>query len=213
MPYKIVDYAPKRTRRQPMLKDLIPGLFILGLCALAPSPLPNDTTAAALSIPGYVISPIPTPNRSLFPSIPMSENLAGQSAVEVSESKAPGGQLGVPVAARSPEPLQTEQLQDLNGPVSTESVDPVQVIREVFGPEAHTAIAIARAESGLRCDAHSGTEDLGLFQIHISVHREKFNGRSPYDCRANAEVAKQIYDRQGWEPWVVFKTGAFRRYL
>ncbi len=191
---KITDYAPKRPRRQRTFKDLIPGIFMLGLCAVVPSPVPHATSASAL--PYAYISPVPPVNTSLLPTLPMVEKQAGASAAEVSDPIPSIGQVDAPVADRSLEPS-----------------DPVQIIHEVFGPDAPTALAIAQAESGLNCGIDSPTSDSGLFQIHMPVHLEKFAGRSPYDCRANAEVAKQIYDASGWNPWVVYTNGSWRKYL
>jgi hypothetical protein len=62
---------------------------------------------------------------------------------------------------------------------SLPSADPMSIIREVFGPDANTSLAIATAESGLNCAAYSSTNDGGLFQINLGWHTAKFAGRSP----------------------------------
>lgn len=195
MQHKITDYAPRRTPKQRRFIDLIPGIFILGLCATTPAQLPYNTTAAVL--PPALISPVPTTNLSLLPTISITEKQAGESAVEGRDST---GSVTVEQSTQAVAP-------------SREPSDPITIIREVFGPDAPMALAIAQAESGLDCGIDSLTSDSGLFQIHLPVHLEKFGGRSVYDCRANAEVAKQIFDAQGWNPWVAFTNGAYRRFL
>lgn len=82
----------------------------------------------------------------------------------------------------------------------------------VFGDDCKMAIAIAKAESKLNCSAVSSTDDHGLFQIN-AVHMAKFKDRSPYDCEANIEVAKEIYQSSGWYPWSVFTSGGYLKYL
>ena len=76
------------------------------------------------------------------------------------------------------------------------------------------ALAISQAENGRRtCDrVHvntDGSKDVGIFQLN-SVHSGKGN---IYDCIENIKIAKRIFDRQGWEPWVVYQTGAYKKFL
>ena len=101
--------------------------------------------------------------------------------------------------------------------VDTKSLNSVeQEILDVFGLEDfQIARAIAKAESGLRVDAFhandNGTIDLGVFQIN-SVHfnRKGCSMAELVTLEGNVKCAKQIYDEQGWNPWVVFQTSAFR---
>ena len=95
-------------------------------------------------------------------------------------------------------------------PTPTKTIE--QKICEKFKEDCQVAVAVAKAESGLRCDAVSSTNDHGLFQIN-AVHFPKFAGKSPYDCDANIEVAYQIYKRQGFYPWTVYRTGSYKRFL
>lgn len=76
------------------------------------------------------------------------------------------------------------------------------------------ALAISQAENGTRrCDRthqnNDGSFDTGIFQIN-SVHAKKGNLR---DCTDNIKVAYQIYKASGWNPWVVYQTGAYKKYL
>jgi hypothetical protein len=88
-------------------------------------------------------------------------------------------------------------------------VDPVEAaIHRWFPDMEERASAIAFCESTFNPRAVSpGGSSHGLFQIH-NVHRPDFvavtgmswaEGR--YDPNANAQFARWLYDRQGWEPW------------
>lgn len=78
-----------------------------------------------------------------------------------------------------------------------------KAIEEAFGDQADTAKQIAFCESGIRAEAtnknKNGTTDTGIFQIN-SIHQipEKYLK----DPLINIRVAKVLYDRQGWNPWV-----------
>lgn len=82
--------------------------------------------------------------------------------------------------------------------------------------DCRTAIAVAKAESGLRCNAtnknRNGSTDSGVFQIN-SVHKAKYAGRNIFDCKTNVEVAYQIWKAQGFEPWVAYKRGLHKKFL
>ena len=100
--------------------------------------------------------------------------------------------------------------------VETASMSEVErAIYEVFGIEDYKmALAIAKAESGLRVHAFhandNGSIDLGIFQIN-SIHFNKAGClmNELVTVMGNVKCAKSIYDAQGWNPWVVFQTGAF----
>ena len=86
-------------------------------------------------------------------------------------------------------------------------LDLVGQIKRVFGEEAHIALSIAKAESGLNCKVISkpnknGTKDSGLFQLNSAFH--------PYipDCLENMLRAKKIRDQWGnYNAWSVCKNG------
>lgn len=89
-----------------------------------------------------------------------------------------------------------------------------EYIREKFGKAGDIAVAVAKAESGLRADAYhvntNGTIDLGVFQIN-TVHFEK-EGCSPIDLldfRKNVDCAYKIYEASGFNPWVAYTTGSY----
>lgn len=80
-----------------------------------------------------------------------------------------------------------------------------------WGPDdAVIATAISLAESGGRTDAThlntNGTTDYGLWQ-------ENHAGTPNYDWTdpdTAARRAKNQFDAHGWNPWTVFKTGAYK---
>lgn len=93
--------------------------------------------------------------------------------------------------------------------------DVEKYIYEVFGMENYkVAIAIAKSESGLREDAigvnSNGSVDIGIFQIN-SVHYKKAECqlKDIVTIKGNVDCAYKIYQDSGWNPWVVFQTGAF----
>jgi len=106
--------------------------------------------------------------------------------------------------------FQIRPSDSMPSPTPTKSVE--ERICQKFKENCQEAIAIAKAESGLRCDAVSPTNDHGVFQIN-AVHFPKFKGKDPYDCDANIEVAYEIYKRQGFYPWTVYRTGSYKRFL
>ena len=68
------------------------------------------------------------------------------------------------------------------------------------------AIAIAKAESGMRCGAvgvnKNGTIDRGIFQLNSAFHPPLFN------CLDNIKKAKQIYDQWGsFNAWTTYRNG------
>jgi hypothetical protein len=78
---------------------------------------------------------------------------------------------------------------------------------------ANIAAAVALAESGGRSTASNnntdGSQDRGLWQIN-TVH----GGLSTFDVAANTKAAIQISNGgTNWNPWVTFKTGAYKKFL
>lgn len=88
----------------------------------------------------------------------------------------------------------------------------------VFPEQPDVAWAIMMAESNGNPNAtdhnSNGTVDRGIFQIN-SIHSAMVNGNleSLYDIQTNLMVARELFVKQGWKPWVTFNTGAYKRYL
>ena len=96
--------------------------------------------------------------------------------------------------------------------------DTEKYIYEVFGIENYKiAIALARAESGLREEAigfNVGSVDIGVFQIN-SVHfkKEGCSLKEVSTMKGNIDCAYKIYQASGWNPWVAFKNGNFTNFV
>jgi len=92
----------------------------------------------------------------------------------------------------------------------------IAAIQETFGKDAEQAIRIASCESGIRSEAighnSNGSRDYGIFQIN-SVHFGKIPVKDKVAYLLNADnniaLAYQIYQRQGWNPWVCKKVLAY----
>ena len=91
-------------------------------------------------------------------------------------------------------------------------------ICDEFGLHCREAIAVARAESGLRESVFNintnNTIDVGLFQIN-SIHYSK-TGCSLKEVSTaigNIKCAKQIFDASGWNAWVAYNSGAYIKFL
>lgn len=99
-----------------------------------------------------------------------------------------------------------------------EAMTTEEYIAYVFGHDARMALAISQAENGTRaCDRTNWntnrTTDYGVFMIN-SVHLNKgWKLADLIDCHRNIDYAYQIYQAQGWTPWVVYNTGAYKQYL
>ena len=102
----------------------------------------------------------------------------------------------------------------LNRSLFKKAVAKEQTLEEyicTFDWDCQTALAVARAESGMRCDAQnvnrSNSLDAGLFQIN-SVHlRKGWRIGDLLNCRQNTEYAFEIYQGSGWSAWSVCKNG------
>ena len=99
-------------------------------------------------------------------------------------------------------------------------------IRQAFPEEPEIMIAIAMAESnlnnkavGYNCyyegksrscdkgDRHKAwSKDYGLYQIHQATKEQM-------TLDGNIKEARKLYDKRGKSPWVVFNSGAYKKYL
>jgi hypothetical protein len=128
-------------------------------------------------------------------------NVEFKKPIEIKEREVPTKEI-VRVMEEIPHP------QDLQ-------TDVEKYIYEVFGIEDYkVAIAIAKAESGLREDAininSNNTIDVGIFQINqIHFKKDGCSLKEVSTMQGNIDCAKQLYDSSGWNPWVAFKNGAF----
>jgi hypothetical protein len=47
--------------------------------------------------------------------------------------------------------------------------------------------------------------------VHLT--RAGLNLRDLLDCRANIDLAYQLYQERGFQPWSTYNNGAYRRFL
>jgi hypothetical protein len=98
---------------------------------------------------------------------------------------------------------------------SVDSSSVTELICNVFGKNCKIALAIAKAESGLRCDAIGdgslNPKSYGLFQIRAFWNRpppEKL-----LDCYENIKYAHEIFNYSGWSPWSAYTNGSYKNHL
>jgi len=73
-------------------------------------------------------------------------------------------------------------------------------IKAVFKEYGDQAVKVAKCESGLNPKARNKTSSArGLFQIMQSWH--KIDQKWLYNPTVNIEIAHQLFQEQGWEPW------------
>lgn len=89
-------------------------------------------------------------------------------------------------------------------------------IRKTFPEDPERAVAIAKAESGLRIDAvnpeqHKGCKgSIGIMQIACVHNIEDIDALK--DPIVNLKKAREIYDREGWQPWGAYTNGSYKLY-
>lgn len=91
-------------------------------------------------------------------------------------------------------------------------------IKLAFPDDAREMIAIAMAESGLRCEAinhmdSNGVQSVGLFQINDGRLFDDNDIANLTNCDHNMTRAKQKYATQTKRAWGAFTNGAYQRYL
>lgn len=102
----------------------------------------------------------------------------------------------------------------------TEIMSPEEVticIKETFKNDFKTALAVAKAESGLRQSAvHYNTingevwsRDCGVFQVNDYYHE----GACEMGAKENIQYAYDLYLKTGWESWAAYNNGSYLKYL
>jgi murein L,D-transpeptidase YcbB/YkuD len=82
----------------------------------------------------------------------------------------------------------------------------IAIIKNAFGTGTlgNQAISVATCESSLNPNAYNPAPPyaMGLFQIAKGTWAEAGIGKgNPYNPTDNAQAARRLYNRQGWEPW------------
>lgn len=91
-------------------------------------------------------------------------------------------------------------------------------IRDNFPDNAREMIAIAMAESGLNCGAinqrdSNNVQAVGLFQINDGRWFNEQDIANLTNCDHNIERAKTKYRNGGLNPWGVYWSGSYKKYL
>ena len=118
----------------------------------------------------------------------------------------------MPENVSSPETGTAEDGAGVEGGNTGEDV--VAKIAKTFPENPDVMVAIAKAESGLNPKAtnvnRNGSSDIGLFQVN-SIHG--YDDLEMFAPEKNIEAARKIYEKQGLTAWVVFQTGAYKKFL
>jgi hypothetical protein len=106
--------------------------------------------------------------------------------------------------------------------VEAKEIDPCdfdridRLICQTFGKDWKTARAIALAESHENPNAlnknTNGSYDVGIFQLN-TTHFNRWTLAQMSDPKTNIQIAYQIYSEQGFNPWVAYTTGSYKKYL
>lgn len=111
-------------------------------------------------------------------------------------------------------------VQVLNEVQPLENLTPIEeYICKKWGVyDCKTALAVARAESGMRENAininKNDTIDVGIFQIN-SVHfeQEGCSLKEVSDAYKNVDCAYGLWQVSNWSPWVAFLNGSFKNHI
>lgn len=124
-----------------------------------------------------------------------------------------------PVQVVKRELLRPQIIEVYNELPTIKDLTPIEeYICDKWGPyDCKVALSIARTESGMRADAigiNANSVDLGIYQIN-SVHYKKpgCSLQEVADPYKNVDCAYSIWLEQGWNPWTVWKSGAFKENL
>lgn len=109
------------------------------------------------------------------------------------------------------------QVSSESAPLTSEKQEIINYIVEVFGEDAPDAFNVLYCENrNLDPSAinynRNGTTDHSIFQIN-SIHTTRFGDEFITNWRANVDVAKQIFDEQGWTPWTCSTRVGVTNYL
>ena len=89
--------------------------------------------------------------------------------------------------------------------------------------DCNTALAVAKAESGMRCDAIGDGhiafikneieygKSYGVFQIRYLVGRP--DPSLLLDCAFNIDLAFQMWQKQSWRPWSAYTNQSYLKFL
>lgn len=100
-----------------------------------------------------------------------------------------------------------------------------QEIRATFPEDPDVAVAVAKAESGhlLKPTAynpewHRTKSGVGICQgsfgvMQVGCIHMKRDPEALYDIHTNLEVARKLYEAEGWKPWGGYTNGSYLKFL
>lgn len=82
-----------------------------------------------------------------------------------------------------------------------------------YGWDVNTAMAIMRAESSCNPNAANTSDNHGVCMGSFGLFQISCHSGAVYDPAANVAIAWQKYQARGWQPWGVYTSGAYLKYL
>lgn len=125
------------------------------------------------------------------------------------------------------EVVKAEAPREVREVVARDRVEtPQEVIRRVFGADARVMTAICESEGSWNAEAMNttlnkdGSWDIGICQINLKWNWDKIPGETKdekvqnlKDPKTNIEVAKKVFDSQGFWAWSDYKNGKYKNHL
>jgi len=115
-----------------------------------------------------------------------------------------------------PKPIEFEELSIVNPEPAEDNENIEDKIKRIFPEDWRMAIAIFKAESGLRADAKGDTNtpypSIGVAQIRMLPERG-LNEEDLKDPEYNLQYARLLKDKSGWYPWSCYKNGSYKKYI
>jgi len=188
--------------------------LMLSLAIIAPSVVVAEPTYEVKTTSGdkefaknirNIIKTDPSPTKAEIAKLKIKEYNIRLEAERVAEAKR------IAEAAAQQKAAERAKMLASGGRVLPESNVCVVAMKSIF-PEHlwRMGYAIMRAESGARPDAiggpnFNGTHDFGCWQIN-NTHRA-------LDPMEGTRIAWFKYNHSGWNPWTVYRTGAYQRFF
>lgn len=104
--------------------------------------------------------------------------------------------------------------------VETEKQQIKRYIAKTFPEQPQIALAVFTAESHLNTCAYGDSNNRlapegswGIAQINKAVHKELIGDRDLCNWKDNIDIAREIWERDGWKPWSAHQNNSYKKYL
>lgn len=146
--------------------------------------------------------------------------------------------IAIPLSAYKPEPtiiINEAHAEEATPPVETPVLIEVRIdwtkerieqeVRSTFPETPNTAVAVAKSESGKALlptaynpewhyDRNGNKVCQGSYGVmQIACVHMKHNPEALYDVETNLEVARKIYESEGWAPWGGYTSGSWKNHI